>query len=188
MLLRMAVVQGIVDGRVDRVYRRWAAPRAKAGGRQRTPLGELSVGAVTEVDPSSLTEADAVAAGHPSLADLHAQLASREGTVYRVELAFAGADPRVALRDDVPTGEALATLLAALARKDRRGAWTHEMLALIGANEGVRAQDLADRVGEGKPRFKRRVRQLKELGLTISLERGYALSARGRAALAAMGG
>jgi len=33
------------------------------------------------------------------------------------------------------------------------------------------------------PRFKRRVRQLKELGLTESLEVGYRLSPRGRAVL-----
>jgi hypothetical protein len=48
----------------------------------------------------------------------------------------------------------------------------------------VRAGDLAARCGQETPRFKRRVLRLKELGLTESLETGYRLSPRGRAALA----
>ena len=54
---------------------------------------------------------------------------------------------------------------------------------MIGANETVRAPDLAASVGLEVPRFKRRVRQLKGLGLTISLDVGYLLSPRGRAYL-----
>ena len=75
------------------------------------------------------------------------------------------------------------------ARLDRWDAatepWTRRYLAMIEANEAVRAPDLADRVGMDVPRFKRRVRQLKGLGLTISLDVGYRLSPRGRAFLAA---
>ena len=61
--------------------------------------------------------------------------------------------------------------------------WTRKYLEMIGANETVRAPDLAARVGLEVPRFKRRVRQLKGLGLTISLDVGYRLSPRGRAYL-----
>ena len=63
-------------------------------------------------------------------------------------------------------------------RHGRGSTWT-----MIGANEAVRAPDLAARVGLDVPRFKRRVRQLKGLGLTISLDVGYRLSPRGRAYL-----
>jgi ribosomal protein S19E (S16A) len=42
---------------------------------------------------------------------------------------------------------------------------------------------LALQVDADVPSFKRRVRQLKELGLTESLEVGYRLSPRGRAVL-----
>ena len=70
------------------------------------------------------------------------------------------------------------------ARLDRWDAatepWTRPYLQLIGANEAVRAPDLAAQVGLDVPRFKRRVRQLKGLGLTISLDVGYRLSPRGR--------
>ena len=65
--------------------------------------------------------------------------------------------------------------------------WTHEYLALIAENEAVRAPDLAARLGMETPRFKRRVRQLKGLGLTISLDVGYRISPRGRAYLARRG-
>ena len=61
--------------------------------------------------------------------------------------------------------------------------WTRQYLALIAANEAVRAPDLATRLGLETPRFKRRVRQLKGLGLTISLDVGYRISPRGRAYL-----
>jgi hypothetical protein len=47
----------------------------------------------------------------------------------------------------------------------------------------VRAPDLAAREGLDVPRFKRRVRQLKGLGLTISLPVGYRISPRGKAFL-----
>jgi predicted transcriptional regulator len=54
---------------------------------------------------------------------------------------------------------------------------------LIAANEAVRAPELASRVGLDTARFKRRVRRLKCLGLTISLDAGYRISPRGRAYL-----
>jgi predicted transcriptional regulator len=54
---------------------------------------------------------------------------------------------------------------------------------MIATNEAVRAPDLAARVGLDTPRFKRRVRQLKGLGLTISLDVGYRISPRGKSFL-----
>lgn len=188
MLLKVRTVEGVVAGRVDRVYRRGARPRARAGGRQRTHLGELRVEGIEEVEPSGLSEADARAAGHPSLAALHAELDRREGAVWCVRLAFAGADPRVALREESELDEAtIEDLRRRLARKDRDSPWTLATLRLIGSHEGTRAADLALALGEDKTRLKRRVRSLKELGLTESLETGYRLSPRGRALLDALG-
>jgi len=119
MLLKVATVEGIVAGRITRVYRRWAKPRAKAGGRQRTPLGELRIDAVCAVDPATLTDADARAAGHPDLDDLQRALATRDGTVFRIDLRFDRPDPRVALRDAAPTRAELADLRAALNARNR---------------------------------------------------------------------
>jgi predicted DNA-binding transcriptional regulator YafY len=70
---------------------------------------------------------------------------------------------------------------------DRRafnGAWTRETLRAIRVGPGVRAADLARELGRPRDEFKRDVRKLKNLGLTISLEIGYRLTSRGEALLA----
>ena len=93
---------GLADGSVTLAFRRWRKPAAKAGGRQRTPIGELAVDSVTPVDPDDVTEADAVAAGYHDRAELLGELARfghEDGTVYRIALHLAGPDPRVALRE-----------------------------------------------------------------------------------------
>jgi hypothetical protein len=73
-------------------------------------------------------------------------------------------------------------VLSRLRRMDQRGrvAWTHQVLTLIARHPGVPARVLARRVGMELLQFKRRVRHLKTLGLTESLEVGYRLSPRGR--------
>jgi hypothetical protein len=65
--------------------------------------------------------------------------------------------------------------------------WTTGYLELIADQPGIVSHKLASQVGAEVPPFKRRVRQLKELGLTESLEAGYRLSPRGRAVLASLG-
>ena len=184
MLLKLKLVEQIQAGEVTRVYRRWTKSAAKPGGRQRTPLGELAIDAVDEIALDSLTEQDAREGGYTSLAALQQELSKREGTVFRIAVRFVGEDPRLALREDVSQA-ALDEVLRALARKDARGAWTHSVLLAIQASPGTRAADLAEQFGLEKRVFKPRVRQLKELGLTISLDTGYRLSARGEAVLAA---
>jgi hypothetical protein len=57
------------------------------------------------------------------------------------------------------------------------------LLQLIADQPGIVSSVLAQQVQADVPPFKRRVRQLKELGLTESLEVGYRLSPRGRALL-----
>ena len=187
MLIKMDVLQGIRDGRISHVYRRWSAPRAKVGGRQRTPVGELAITSVEAVPFDALTATDAERAGATDLAALQAQLATREGTVYRIGLVWSGEDPRLALRSDT-SPEAVAAVVAKLSKKDARAdaPWTHAILSAIAAQPGRRAIEIAEEMGMEKPPFKRRVRQLKELGLTVSLQKGYRLSPRGQAVLDAL--
>ncbi len=110
-----------------------------------------------------------------------------EGEIHRIELHYGGPDPRVALRERAEiTAAERAELDAALARMDgasRSGPWTADILDLISERPETLAEELAASRGEEKQPFKRRVRQLKELGLTESLETGYRLSPRGRAYL-----
>ncbi len=74
------------------------------------------------------------------------------------------------------------------AATDRRSAkpWTGAALALIEAQPGTRAADLAASAGLPTAKFKANVRRLKALGLTQSLEVGYRLTDLGQEVAAAL--
>ena len=188
MLFRRRSLDGIRAGEITLAFRRWDRPRAKAGGRQRTVVGELTIDSVAPVERSAITEADAARAGHSSLDELLGELDARgDGQIWRIELHWAGEDPRRELREraSLSAGE-LARLRARLDRFDaasRHGPWTRQTLELIAAHPETRAEDIAASIGREKLPFKRDVRKLKELGLTESLLIGYRLSPRGRALL-----
>ena len=191
MLLNRATAEGIAAGSITLVLRRWDAPRAKSGGTQRTPVGTVRIDAVTE-HPGGyrVTAAQAVAAGFSSAKAAQTELDRRPAKhTYLIAVSFLAPDERPGLAaDDVLTDADIAAIAARLDRWDAVGTpWTRDYLRMIGENEAVRAPDLAARVGLDVPRFKRRVRQLKGLGLTISLDVGYRLSPRGRAFLGPSG-
>jgi|tagenome__1003787_1003787.scaffolds.fasta_scaffold20549316_2 hypothetical protein len=187
MLISPVTAAGIADGSVTLAFRRWDLPRMRPGSTQRTGAGVIRIGSIEEVDPASLTEEDARRAGVGDLAALLRLLDRRDGAhVYRMQVSLAGADPRVALREQSDLSEEdRAALDARLDRMDAaRGApWTREILRLIAELPGVRAPDLAASLGRETLPFKRDVRKLKELGLTRSLAVGYDISPRGRAYL-----
>ncbi len=190
MLFRRPVLDAIAAGKVTVAFRRWKQPRVKAGSRLRTRVGVLEIEAVDVVDPAKITKADIGRAGHPDRESLMKALDARgHDPIHRVRFRLAGADPRIALRETVPSDAEIQTLrerLAGMDARSRRGAWTTDMLRMIAANPGVRAPDLAASVDREVPPFKADVRKLKELGLTESLMVGYRLSPRGEALLAAM--
>jgi hypothetical protein len=185
VLIRGPVLEAVAAGAVTVLFRRWAAPRVRAGGTQRTAVGVLEWTSVEPVDEDALTDEDARAGGFADVRALRAAQGPGPGRLYRVGVRLAGPDPRVALRarsrlsarDRAEIGARLARLDAAA----RGGPWTAAVLDLIAANPGARAPDLAARLGRETLPFKRDVRRLKELGLTESLEVGYRLSPRGRA-------
>ena len=176
MLLSPVVAQGIRDGSVTAVFRRWDAPRVRPGGTQRTSAGVVRFESVERVSLDELTEADARGAGMTSLAELvKANQRGRGSQLYRVAVAFDRPDERVALRDTLPAAADVSAITAVLDRLDggrRTGPWTREILALIASRPGVRAPDLAESLGRETQPFKTDVRRLKELGLTHSLEVG----------------
>jgi hypothetical protein len=187
VLISRATAEGIADGSVTVAFRRWDRPRVRPGGTQRTVAGVVRFDSVEVVDPETLTENDAALAGVRSLAELLRLLGRRDGAhVYRMRVCPAGADPRVALREQAElTDDDRRAVDDRLDRWDAaRGApWTREILRLIADNPGVRAPDLAASLGRETLPFKLDVRKLKELGLTRSLQVGYEISPRGRAYL-----
>ena len=82
----------------------------------------------------------------------------------------------------------LAALNTKLDRMDRAAdqPWTRSTLRQIQRLPGVVSTELAAEAGQERAAYKIRVRSLKALGLTESLERGYRLSPRGEAYLAAL--
>jgi hypothetical protein len=188
VLFRRRSLDGIRAGEITLAFRRWERPRARAGGRQRTAVGELAIDSVARVDRGGISPEDAARAGHGSLDELLAELDARgDAPIWRIELHWAGEDPRRALREradlDATELDDLRRRLERLDRASRHGPWTRAALELIAERPAVRAADLAAASGREKLPFKRDVRKLKELGLTESLEVGYRLSPRGRAVL-----
>ena len=193
MLFPQRFHAGLADGSVTLAFRRWRRPSVKAGGRQRTPVGELAIDAVDEVALDEIGDGDARRAGYADRDELLRELARRpDGTLYRIAFHLAGPDPRLALRDQARLSDddwaAIESRLARLDRASRHGPWTATVLRLIADRPAVRAGDLAASLGRDKLPFKTDVRKLKEMGLTESLEVGYRLSPRGQAVLERLDG
>ncbi len=184
MLLRREILERIESGEIDLVFRRWKRPTVKTGGRLRTPLGVLEIRSVRAIELGDLDESDAKRSGFDSLDSLVSMLLGRDsGQVYRVEIGAIRPDPRVELRSrrefDQHELDTASQKLEVLDHRSKSGPWTHDYLRLIGDNPHVLAETLAKAAGVEKQLFKRRVRQLKEMGLTISHSPGYELSPRG---------
>jgi hypothetical protein len=179
VLLNRDTAEGIANGTITLVLRRWDVPRAKQGGTQRTSVGTIRIGVVTQFPGGHrVTAAQARAAGYPTAKSAQADLDRRPAKhTYAIEVSFLAPDERPELAADDRLSDSDAAAISA------RLPWAREYMELIAANEAVRAPDLAARLGLETAPFKQRVRRLKGLGLTISLDVGYRISPRGHAYL-----
>jgi len=189
VLFDAQTLHGLTEGRVSATFRRWTTVRPQPGSRFTTRVGVVEVTGIAPADPKALTEADAASAGFASRDALLAWTAKKgSGDLYRIGIRLVGPDPRIALRatDDLDDTE-VAALTARLDRMDRAAdqPWTRQALELIARHPGVVSTDLAAAAGQERAAFKIRIRRLKALGLTESLEVGYRLSPRGTAYLTA---
>jgi hypothetical protein len=181
----------IADGSVTVTFRRWKRPQAVTGNRYRTPAGIIEADRVEVVDVALITDEDARRGGYPSAAALIADLrGTPDLPVYRIDFHLVTEpDPRAELAASAElSAHDVAEIDKRLDRLDKassHGPWTRATLQLIADRPAVRAADLAASVGRETQPFKTDVRKLNNLGLTISLERGYRLSPRGEAYLAA---
>jgi hypothetical protein len=183
MLIRPETFAAIKAGSLDTQFRRWTRPTVRAGGTLTNEWGVLAIDAVEPIALSEVTADDLRRCGVATTAELESYLAP-EGQLYRVRLHYAGEDPRIALREVVPDAAELAVLKKKLGKMDGAEPWTTATLSLIEEFPEKRAASLAKRMGMDQLPFKVRVRKLKALGLTESLEIGYRLSPRGAATLA----
>ena len=170
---------GLADGTVTVAFRRWKRPTVKPSGTLQTAAGQLRIHEVVRIGTEDITDDDARAAGYPDRHQLLADLRP-EGDLYRIRFSRMGDDPRLELRqradlDDVELDE--------LRRRLARLPWAGPTLRIIAAHPATVSTDLAERLGVERAQLKQRVRRLKALGLTESLETGYRLSPRGEAVL-----
>lgn len=184
MLFNQRTLDSIAAGEVDRVYRRWKRPAVVTGTLQRTSHGLVEVLDVRLVDESDI---DAGAAGFATTEEVLGGIRAPETgrNLYEIRIRWAGTDPRLELRESSDLDEgALDAIDAVVAGIGRHGGPTGiDLLQVIAANPATLAQDLADAIGVERDVLKRRIRQLKEIGLTESLRVGYRLSPRGVAYL-----
>jgi hypothetical protein len=178
----------IESGEITLAFRSWLRPTVRAGGTLVTPAGLLAIDAVDVIEPGSITAADALRAGATDVAEVIAGLATGDGRrLHRIEFRRAGDDPRLARRVQVELTDAeWSSLIGKLDGMDARsptGPWTTAALRAIADHPAVVSTVLAEQVGLPRPEFKLRVRRLKALGLTESLEVGYRLSLLGAALL-----
>lgn len=190
MLFRTRFHEPIRRGEVTLTVRRWKRPQAKPGGVYRLHTGGgVEVTAIDVIRSAEVTDDVARAAGYDRrqrLLDEIERSSGGEGDLYIIGFRYVGdvPDPRAALAaDDDLDARAIEEVTARLDRMDQGYVWTRDTLRLIGDHEGMRAAELARRMGRETQRFKTDVRRLKALGLTESLEVGYRLSPRGRAFL-----
>lgn len=181
MLFRARQLHGIATGAITVAFRRWRRPTVKAGGRLRLAVGTLAIDSVERIEEGDITAADAGRSGYGSREELLADL-SRSGDLYRIDFRRIGTDDRIELRERIPGAEERDEVVGRVTKLP----WAIPCLRAIAEAPGVRAADLATRLGLETLTFKRRVRVLKNLGLTESLETGYRLSPRGTAVLQAV--
>jgi hypothetical protein len=166
VLLPLKVAQGVADGSVTLAFRRWRRQDVRPGQVFTTAAGLVRVESVSVVDPAAISDAEAQQAGWPDADRLRKRLNPDESLpTYRAVLSYAGADPRIALREAAAlTPDDVADLDRRLERLDRassHGPWTLHYLELIRQHPQRRAPDLAELVGRETALFKIDVRKLK---------------------------
>jgi hypothetical protein len=185
MLFRQPFLEGVQQGKLSLAFRRWHRPRVKVGTKLRTEIGVVEVVRIEPIMEIEITGRDAELAGYGNKQELLQVLREYPaGQLFRIQLRYAGADPRIELRNtDALSVEEFEQIRQTLQGYERSGRWTRQVLDLISEHEAIVARKLAAQLKLETAVFKRRVRQLKELGLTESLEVGYRLSPRGQAYL-----
>ena len=191
MLFQRRFHERIVNGEIRCTVRIWQRPHVKVGGRYGLGRGAIVVDEIHETRLDDVTPALARRCGFDSPIDL--LKVAKHGPGERVFVIDFHYDGKAGARGEPATGVVSAEELAELARRleamDRRsriGPWTLATLRVIGARPGVLAARLASSLGRPRDEFKRDVRKLKNLGLTLSLEIGYRLTPQGEALVKAI--
>ena len=187
MLIKQVHLKKIKTGEVSLAFRKWKSRRVKKGSLIKTAIGQVEILEIEEISRNKIGNEEAILAGYNSGEELLKILEGREGNLYKIQLAYHSADPRIELRNrtDLPPSEMEAILnkLQRLDKYSKQGKWTLEILQLIQDYPEMRAADLAHIIQKEKHWLKTNVRKLKNMGLTISHKIGYSISPLGKQVL-----
>lgn len=185
MLFKQAHLEGIRSGAVSVAFRCWKKPSVKKGTLFNTPIGLVEVLRIVPATEESITNADLMKTGFANREQLLKSLRlNGEGQLYRIEVRYHSADPRLSLREQTMlTDDDVLKLKKKLDRLDqysKQGEWTAKVLFAIQAHPRKKAAELALLTGYEKESLKVNIRKLKNIGLTISHQTGYELSPLGK--------
>lgn len=192
MLFTASAHGGLERGEITRTFRMWARPQVKVGGRYHAGPVDLIVDDLKKVPVRKISDTDAQKSGFDDRDALVQFLRSRQplddkSPVWRVDFHAVERMDEPSIADDRELSDAdvrdIERRLERLDAASPTGPWTRAVLQLIADNPGVVSTELAEKMGRERAAFKTDVRKLKRLGLTISLDVGYRLSARGEAFL-----
>jgi hypothetical protein len=182
MLFQSRFHERIRRGDITCTIRIWQRPRVRVGGTYRLGAGSIRVDRIQEIELDALTPALARRSGFASVVELLKVAKHGAGErIFLIEFRYLDAPSKPARIDRRIESNAVAMISRKLDAMDRRAAkpWAWETLRAIGRHPGLRAADLAARLGRERLELKRDIRKLKALGLTISLDVGYRLSKSG---------
>ncbi len=182
----------VANGEITVTYRLWKTAKVKAGTTYRTPLGTIEIQDVQVLPAGMIAKRDVRRTGCPDIPSVWVLAGEHTHTIvgpdtllHRIQFRFLGdVAPATAPSRSLEVHE-LAVRLAKMDQRSPRGAWTYEVLRTISEQPRVPARLLAAELDWERLDFKAHVRKLKALGLTISHEVGYELSALGERYLAA---
>ena len=192
MLFKQKDLEGIKSGNISLAFRKWKKLSVYAGSFVDTSIGILKVGAVKVISLEEITDDEAQSAGFKNAVSLVQLLEQqKDGLIYKIEISFHSENPEIESQEEAEMDkEEFETIKLALDNLDKFskiGKWTVKTLQVIRENPKMKAADLAVKARKEKEWLKLNIRKLKALGLTISHEPGYTLSAKGEEYLKLLG-
>jgi hypothetical protein len=171
--------------KVEMAIRRWTRPTVKENGTLISAAGQLRIISVKKIKYNEITDKEIIEAGYANRKELDRELDRKTvGEIYRIKFKLEGEDPRIKLREHEDLSDveldALRKKFQALDARTKIKGWPLRILEAVNKEPGLLAIQYANQLGYEKMWFKLHVRKLKNLGLTISLERGYKISPRGK--------
>ena len=181
MLFKQKHLEGIKAGTVSLAFRRWKRTDLKKGSLIKTSLITVEITDIATIREAHINDIDAKKAGFISLDSLLKSLHSEEDLkIYKMHVRHYKelAKPKPVEKSSLSNTD-IKNLKARLTQFDnysRNGAWTKDLLTTLHDNPSSTSTELSLKTGKTKEWLQLNIRKLKNLGLTVNNDPGYALT------------